>query len=213
MQADIVQVLPASVDRLEAKRVREVLYILSFLKKMRKSVCLVVANQWATGTQQKQCVDSYRNFATSVGLQNGVDFVFTSDLKKEYEVGISKRILRELFQCSNLFIFPTREETFGLVVPEAALSGGVLSVLNKSLGMQKEVDGNNSLYFDFGSYNHEFKIENEESYFCDIAKIILGRMNQSESIKAKTFARQTYNWDNLYLKEYAPLFAESKLWT
>jgi hypothetical protein len=213
LQADVVQILPASVDRLKAKRVKEVFQIFSYLKRQARTVCLVVANQWATGRQQKEDVEGYKKYAESLGLYTNREVIFTSDFESpNFDVGIPKEMIRELFQCSNLFIFPTREESFGLVVPEASLSGGVLLVLNKSLRMQFEVSGGHALFFDFGSYHHQFHTPDYDIYCRDIAKIITGRMMEDESILSKTFMRQTYNWDNLYLKKYAPIMAESKGW-
>jgi hypothetical protein len=118
-------------------------------------------------------------------------------------------MIREVFLCSNLFIFPTREESFGLVVPEAALSG-VYMVLNKSLHQQIEITKANCIYFDFGSFSHNVKMEDPDKLFHDIAFIIAGRMRQNESLKIKTFCRQQYNYDNLYRKYYLPTIQELK---
>ena len=214
MQADIVQIYPASVDRLSAKRVKAVIQIFAGFKKMKRSVCLVIANQWATTKQHKQNIDNYKRFAIQQGLVPEEEVIFTSSFQPpKYEVGIPKQFLRDLFTCSNVFIFPTREETFGLVLPEASLTSGCLTVCNKSLGMLAEVEGNHGLYHDFGSFHHDFHIEGKkEKYYFDLSKIILGRLARNESIQTKTFMRQKYNWDYLYNQEYVPLFAESEGW-
>lgn len=213
MQADVVKVYPAAVDRLLSKRVREVIIIMSEIKKRNKSVCLVIAAQWATGDEQKREVESYKRIAQSTGLIPDKEIVFTSDFEPpKYDAGIPKRFLRELMLCSNVFIFPTREESFGLIYPEAVLSSAVIPMLNRSLRMLQEVGGNQGLYFDFGSFSEEYKQKDLEKYYKDLASIILGRMNRNESVTAKTFMRQTYNYDNLYFNEYEPLFAEAKTW-
>jgi hypothetical protein len=208
MQNDIVALLPASVDRLAQKRVRECLWIMAEIKSMGKSVFFCVANQWATGKQQKQDVEVFRQSGVERKLVSGKDFCFTSDYKEgKFGVGIPMRMIRELFLCTNLFLFPTREESFGLVVPEASLAGGPLMVLNKSLQMQMEISGNKALYFDFGSYHSQFEPPSPR-YWEFLAKIILARMEESESLKTKTFMRQSYNMDNLYKRYYAPIMAE-----
>ena len=211
MQADVVQIYPASTDRLTSKRVHEVMLIFKEIKAKGFSICLVIANQWATGRQRKEDVNRYRQIASRNGLKVDEEVIFTSEWRPEYATGLPKEIVRELFLCSNLFIFPTREESFGLVAPEAALSG-VLMVLNKSLQMQFEVNGYQGLYFDFGSYHHQFKPDNAAAYYKDVAQIILGRMRENEAICSKSFMRQNYNYDRLYEREYSTVMAESKTW-
>lgn len=207
MQADIVQILPASVDRLWAKRVKEVMQMFAHFKKFGKSVALLIANQWATTRTHKENVSEYEKFAESLGLNIGEDVLFSSTVKIEYEIGLSRRMIRELFQLSNLFIFPTDHETFGLVMPEAALSGAFLCI-NHSLDMTREITGNAAYGADFGSMRRKFRPPDMDKYLEQIALIILGRMKQNESIMTRTYARQHYNWDYLYKNEYAPVMAE-----
>ena len=214
LSADVVKLYPASVDRLKAKRLDVVIQIMAEIKKQGHSVCLVVANQWATARQHKESVENYKRMAAGYGLDPGLEFIFTSDFGEQYEVGIPKRMVRELFQCSNLFIFPTREETCGLVLLEAALAGGILCVLNRSLRMQSEIAGGDdkALFFDFGSYHNSHAVPNPAQYYRDIAAIVLGRMSLDESLKLKTTIRQDNNMDSLYRNYYLPIFGESKLW-
>jgi glycosyltransferase involved in cell wall biosynthesis len=214
MQAQIVQIFPASVDRMSAKRVKETILLFSKLKQRGMSVCLVIANQWATTRQQKEDVGHLLKVARRNGLKMGEEVIFTSEFQSpKYDTGIPKRMLRELFQLSNLFVFPTREESFGLVVPEASLAGGVLMVLNKSLQQQIEISGYTTMYVDFGSFHNSFEPGNGwDNYLYDIASLIIHRMQQNESLLCKTFMRMTYNMDVLFLRYYEPIISGSKLW-
>ncbi len=211
LQSNFVKIYPASVDRLSAKRLKYVIAIMANIKKRMSTVCLVVANQWATTRQLKQNVDEYKAQASTMGLEPGKDLIFTSDLGKEYEVGIPQYMVRNLMLLSNLFIFPTKEESFGLVLPEAALSG-VLTMANKSLPTLTEVTGGEGLFAEFGSHTSEFFNENMDRYLGDLALIILARFKENEALRIKTYSRQRYNWDYLYHKEYYPVMAEAKTW-
>jgi hypothetical protein len=210
MQADIVQIYPCSTDRLSAKRLDTVILTFANMKKMGWTVSLVVANQWATGRQRKEDVAKYRKLASRNGLTSE-EVAITSEWQNgKWAQGIPKEVLRELFMCSNLFLFPTREETFGLVLPEAVLSGGVLPVLNKSLQMMMEVSGMNADFIDFGAFNAA--VPAQDGFERAVALAIIGRLTRNESIMCKTYMRQRYNWDNLYQKFYRPIFAESVNW-
>jgi len=220
MNADIVKVYPCSVDRLPAKGISDVISIMAHIKRSMKSVCLFLATQWATGPKQWSILEEYKKEATEKGLVVGEDIVFSADYNRgpggrpQFGVAVPKKILRNLMQLSNLFIFPTTEETFGLVYPEIVLSSGALTVLNKSLGMMAEVSGFNGISFEFGSYHHKLQYSpgRREPYMAAIAQTILGHMLRSESIRSRTFIRQSYNYDHLYSKYYGPMFGVSKSW-
>jgi glycosyltransferase involved in cell wall biosynthesis len=210
LHSSIVQVYPASTDRLGAKGIHFLLQIFAAIKEFGLSVCFLVANQWATGRQRKEEVSEYLEAAKLLHFDPD-EFGFTSEIKKEYEAGISRRVLREIQLCSNLFIYPTREESFGLVGPEAALSGAYM-VLNRSLTMMYEIFGSSGLYFDFGSFHSPLSKSPSPKYWNDVASIVLGRMWNNETIRTRTFCRQTYNMDAVYENHYAKVFAESELW-
>jgi glycosyltransferase involved in cell wall biosynthesis len=216
MNSKIVQIYPASSDRLSAKNVDTVILIFSWLKKMGQSVCLVIANQWDTQHHYKDKIDNCKKLAEKNGLivnrGDENELIFTSEWKKKTQIGIPSRMLRELMLCQNLFVFPTREESFGLVGPEAALSSACLMVLNKSLKMMQEIHGYSGIYFDFGSFDHTFQPKDEFLYLKDVSSIILGRMLQNESIISSTHHRTQYNWDQLYNNYYGPIMAESRMW-
>lgn len=200
MEADIVQIYPASSDKLEIKGLDNLIGMFAAIKKVGASVQLVIANQWT-----HESVEGYRALAKHLGLE---EIVFTSDLG--YKEGLSPRVLRELMMCSNLFIYPTKMESFGLVLPEALLASGCFPVLNKSLRMMREVSEGVGLWFDFGSFDVQPEIRSD--FFDRAARVILGRMRQNEAVMAKTVMRQKYNWNNVFSRYYSPVLAESATW-
>jgi glycosyltransferase involved in cell wall biosynthesis len=205
-------IYPASTDRLKAKGVGKLISMFSEFKKMGYQVCLVIANQWATGKERKEDLQGYYKRVRLSKLNINKEVIFTSEWREEFATGIPRRLLRELQMMSNLFIFPTSHESFGLSAPEAALCG-VEMVLNRSLTMMHEVQGGTGIYAEFGSYERDLVVPgNEKDYYIALAHLIIGRMIRSEVVASKTFNRQRYNWDYIYNHFYLPTFGESDLW-
>jgi len=117
-------------------------------------------------------------------------------------------MVRELMLCANLFIFPTAQESFGLVAPEAALCGNYL-VLNRDLDVLSEIFSHRGKYFHFGSYLRGFEPgEGWQEYLDQVGGAILNRMQQEECVVTRTITRRNYNMDAIYLDHYEPLFME-----
>lgn len=220
MQADIVIVYPTSCDRLNTKRVHHVINLTAALKRRSLCVAMICANQWASHYAQKERIESYYDLAEGLGLVTArnkpaadyaEEFIFTSEfLYPKYELGIPRRMLRELMLVSNLFVFPTREESFGLVAPEAALCGNFM-VLNKDLDILAENFLHQGSYFSFGSLYHDFKPDSWERYLNNVAGAILTRMRQNEIVMTRTYARQRFNFDYLWHRAYEPAMQELML--
>lgn len=216
MSAEIVQVYPTSSDRMSAKQLDIVIRIFGNIKKAGISVFLAVANQWATGLQPRQNIKEYIKLAKEVGLTPNDDFVFTSEIStysygntedeivKPYELGIPRKMLRELQLLSSVFIFPTVEESFGLVGPEAALSGA-LCITNRSLTMMFEVMGNYCPAYDFGSHHQNHPQSKDDEYLGAVAASIIDRLFRNEAIRTKMRCKQRYNMDYLYNRYYFPI--------
>lgn len=213
LHADVVQIYPASVDRLEPKRLRELILLFKYIKQTGASVCLVCANQWATGRQQKEEVSDYYELALSNGLTLK-EFIFTSDFKPEYGVGIPYDMLMDLFKLSNLFIFPTVSESFGLVLPEAILSGCVLPVINHDLPQLSQITGFRGLHFQFGSHRNVVDwgdAANTEARMEAIANTCYETLCREETIAARTHIRKTLNMDYIYKRFYGPALHEARM--
>lgn len=204
---EIVQVYPCSSDRLHAKQLHLLIRIFGFLKQAKAKVFLLAVNQWATGRQRKEDISKYIDLASHCGLEYGEDFAFTSEYpengEQPYELGVSRRILYELQLLQSIFIFPTTEESFGLVGPEASFSGALV-ILNKSLPLLNEVLGFSTPQYDFGSFLTRVEAVENDDYIKAVAHSILGRISTCDSVKTKIYCRTRYNMENIYFKYYAP---------
>lgn len=205
MHSDIVQIYPVGSDRLRAKGVHDVINIFGAWKKSGITVFLAIANAWATGRNRKQSLCEFEDIATSAGLEVGRDFVFTSRYDEKYATGIGQRLLRELQLLSNMFIYPTREESFGLVGPEAAFAG-TIPVLNRSLQMMSEIFPGISSMFNFGSFHNQVNEPSFgwERYYNAVAMNMWVELKHNPMFIWKTYARQKYNSDYLYNAYYNP---------
>jgi glycosyltransferase involved in cell wall biosynthesis len=210
MSGDFVKVYPVGTDRLSYKRVNIAISIMASLKKrFGRTVCLCIANTNGSGRGKDERLEPYYKMAQDEGL-NSDEFFFTSELNiknkpRKFAQGLDQRTLRELFLCSNLLIYPTIQESFGLIGLEAPLSGGKIMVLNRSLNMMSEVHRNIGLYFNFGSFDQDLNVINQEEYCTGIASAITREFYNNSGVLSPTWIRQAYNYDRLYKDYYMPI--------
>jgi hypothetical protein len=210
MNADIIQIYPASVDRLVAKGLDFLLKTFGAMRKtFKREVRLVICNQWCNVDKHRKTVEQYLEKGKKAGLRPDKDFIFSSRFEApKWELGLPSKMVAELMMLGNLFMFPTHHESFGLVLPEASLMGGALVVANGSLDMMREITGNNALFWDYGSWHRDMQFqkpgEQPDRYWMGVARVIIGKMQNDMSIRARTHMRKSFNLDAIWNNELHP---------
>ena len=207
LSADFMQVYPVSTPRMvSGKQLYTVIDIMAKLKKLGKKVRLVVCNAHANDKREKQVIAEALSYASQKGLSQ-LEVIFTSLEGVNYELGVSRSIVSQLFQLSNLFIFPSSSENCSLILLEAMLSKCLL-ILNESVPSMREFGGENALYFKFGSIHENVNYNDKESFMEQVAKIIISEFSQNKALKASNKIKQQFNFENIFRTQIEPLIME-----
>lgn len=155
--------------------------------------------------------DDYKTAIRVVGESYGLDrdkVVFTSD--QGYKDGFPHEGVMDLFTLSNLFICPSKSESFGLTVIEAASRGNFL-VLNRNVPALEEIGKSLNAYFmewDARNLGYDIKAEHnpsEAKYYAVHAKRIVDLMRDDRAIFAKMKVRTRYSEDFIWKNQIEPL--------
>lgn len=210
MSPDILITYPLSTTRMGAggKQLDRVIWIAGELKKLGKSVRLVVCNAHANADREKEAIEDMYSLATTFGLERR-EVVFTSLFDKpKLESGVPHEVVRDLLLLGNVFIFPSVSENCPLVLLEAMASKNLL-VLNQSFPAMKDFAGNGAQYFRFGSLVDDPKYPSGiDLYMSDIAKIIVSELNTNRVLQANTTVRKIFNVDYIFKQQLEPAIME-----
>ena len=141
------------------------------------------------------------------GLSDG-DLHFTTDLG--YPDGFPRQGVLDLFTVTNLFVCPSRSESFGLTVLEAASRGNFL-VLNEAVPALQELGSTLGAYFlrwdarNFDSDTHETYHPSEEAYYAEHSRLIAAAMDRDPVLRAKTAVRTRYSPRWIFQNQLQPL--------
>lgn len=208
LSADYMGVYPVSSTRMvDGKQVQKAVKLIAHLKKRGHKVKYIIANAHANHEHEKKTIKELQDLFADWGVSPN-EIIFTSlEESPSYEAGIPREVISQLFQLSNLFIFPTISENCSLVLLEAMLSKNLL-VLNKNVPQLKEFAKENALYMEFDSKDTKVNYQDEEQYYKDWAAIIENQMNQNKSLLAQRDLLRNYNLDQIFKRQIEPLYYE-----
>lgn len=181
---DVVALTPARI--LRRKNLGVGMEIVAALKKQGKSVRWIV-----TGAADPHNVDSMRYYrmlnAMRRRLRVAKEVIFLCD---RFHDPVSDEDLRALYQISDMLLFPSEREGFGLPVLEAGLAG-MLVVIN-DIPALREVAGGHGMYIRLGDSSDI------------IARNITGAMKKRPELLYRKQVISQYSWEVVFNRDILP---------
>lgn len=213
-EADVVCVYPLRMDR--GKQPHFVMEIMAEVKRLGFSVRAIFVDFHSTGGDKVEYREEIKNNAAKLGM-GADDVIFTSEFDPMLNTESPHGLVADLLSLSNVFILPSRSETYSLVAQEA-MSKGNLVVLNQDFPPLYSVYLDHALYFKFSSeydvmaHRHEASGKTETKYnpsqtaFCsDVAKRIIYELKNNRVLSGRTYVRQERNPDHVFKNYLEPL--------
>lgn len=187
---DVACLLPTRLDR--QKQVDKVIRLFAGLKRAGASICLLIADAYATGERFIRYKEDCGILIRELGLTSR-EVAFLSDEYEQCHYSTPRQVVKALLEMSNLFVQASNAETSSLVVLEAALAGN-LCVINADFPPIHHLY-ESALALPFGSvlndtkyYMHtqdaggnEIKIEDPQRFWDDEAKRTVLPILQSQT--------------------------------
>ncbi len=212
LSKDVVCMYPCRLDR--GKQPHMVVEIMAQVKKNGRSVCLIIPDFHSTDGDKVKYREEMKTLGLDLGL-NDKELVFLSDFlgkdKPAYEV--KHQVIQELFGFTNVFILPSRSETYSLVAQEAMANRNFL-VLNQDFPPFRSIYGDSPLYKQFssnmdsqsgGDGETNVRYENEMEYMNDIAKYICYAQEHTRVLVGFNKIRQQRNLKYVFQHNIEPL--------
>ena len=221
---DAISVYPVRLDR--GKNVEMVIKTMAMLKDFNLSVKIIIVDFHSTGGDKVTYRDELKNVGIDYGLSSD-ELIFTSEVYPEWKVEIPHTDVLGLMRLSNVFIQPSKSESYSLITQEAGLNKCVV-VLNQDFPPFRDIFGPNAIYRKYssnidvmngmdGNTNTEYGPSNaspeergtlEKNYHKETAGMIVAQLRNNYNLAMSIFLRKYRNLDYVFEREFEPLFFE-----
>jgi glycosyltransferase involved in cell wall biosynthesis len=172
---------------------------------------LIFCDFQSTGDDKVVYREDLKRLAGELGAGDNVTFLSEFDEASNLEA--PHEVVLDLFTLSNVFMMPSKSETYSLVAQEAMLKGNLI-ILNQDFAPFRQIYGTNALYRQFGAnigfdgYDGEITTEHHpdaNAYCRDIAKNINYWLHNDKALAGKTWVRTKRNPDAVFRDYLEPL--------
>lgn len=206
---DVLMIYPLRLDRGKNAEVN-VLTIAQF-KDLGLNAHIVFCDFQSTGDDKVVYRNDLKALAKEHGAENNLTFL--SEFDESLQMEAPHEIVLDLFVLSNVFIMPSKSETYSLITQEAMLKGNLI-ICNGDFLPFRQIFGDNAIYRQFGAnigfdgFDGEITTEHQPNlaaYCRDIAININYWLKHDKSLKGKTWVRTQRNPDAVFRKYLEPL--------
>jgi len=219
LDADAICVYPLRLDR--GKQPHIVLEIMAEVKNRGKSTRVIFIDLQSNSQDPNDDKFKYREELKQQAIDLGFnkdEVIFTSEFIPEWNLEVSRSVVADLMRLANVFILPSRSETFSLVALEAEIQGASI-VLNQDFPPMRSIYHDMAHYRRFssniditadikdanGDTNTEYS--DRKGYMSEIASTIIGDLNKNP-LKGMTYFRKNNNMNVIFLNYIEPLLGE-----
>ncbi len=207
-ETDVLMVYPLRLDR--GKNAEINIHAIAGCKRIGLKPHLIFCDFQSTGDDKLVYRNDLRTMAEQLGVSECVTFLSEFDDSATLEV--PHNIVLDLFTLSNVFIMPSKSETYSLVTQEAMMRGN-FCILNHDFSPFRQIFGQNAIYkpfsanIGFDGYDGEITTNyaDETEYFNNLARAIKYWLQNDKVIRAKTWVRRERNHDAVFRNFMEPL--------
>jgi glycosyltransferase involved in cell wall biosynthesis len=205
---EVLMIYPLRLDR--GKNADMNVRLMRGFKDIDVTSKLIFCDFQSTGDDKVVYREELRSLAAELGVADRVVFLSEADPNAQLEV--PKQVVLDLFTLSNVFMMPSKSETYSLVTQEA-MSRGNFCILNHDFAPFRQVYGKLAIYRQFSAniafngYDGEITTTHSdlEAFFKDIATNTMYWLNKEKTIMGKTWTRTERNLDTVFKKYLEPL--------
>lgn len=208
-EADVLCIAPMRLDR--GKNPGMIVRLMKGCLDAGVSSHVVFCDFQSTGDDKVVLRDETNKLAEDLGVADRVTFLSEFDGSAILEV--EHQVVLDLFTLSNVFLCPSRSETYSLTTQEAMLRGN-FCILNQDFPAFKQIYGKNAIYRQFDGAEVDFsgrdgKTDTTHSdidaYFRDMAVALRYYLENDKVMRAKTWVRTQRNPDYVFKNYVEPL--------
>jgi glycosyltransferase involved in cell wall biosynthesis len=217
---DFIMTYPVRLDR--GKQVEHVMNVAAGLWSIGRGAAVVVVDFHSTGGDKVEYRNWLKKHAKDLGIADHVHF--TSEYDESLRLRAPREMVRDLMLISNVFMMPSKSETYSLIAQEAALCGNFL-VLNWDFQPFLSIYGEHAAYFKFSANvdimdrhlpppppgqvyftNTDYGDEGAVGYARKIALRVAYEHDHNDVMNQRTRVRKERNSSAIFRRYIEPLF-------